>query len=294
MEKLLDDWIKYLVVDRNLSENTVSAYQRDVRGYIERVKADRDNFERLGPASVTSYIKNLRAGGISVRSTARKLSAIRMFFRFCVTQNRLESDPTENIETPGTSSRLPQVLNIGQVEALLAQPDESKPACKRDGAMLELLYSTGLRVSELVNMKLEDVHMTPGYILVMGKCSKERMIPIVGRAVDKLSGYITGARPKFFKKKNPPELFLTRLGGPMTRQMFWLTIKRYGRLAGIKRKITPHLLRHSFASHLLQGGADLRAVQMMLGHASVTSTQIYTHLNSWRLAELHRKSHPRG
>ncbi len=295
MNSLLDDWINYLAVERNLSENTISAYVRDVRGFWEFAKAvSPDDIEKLGSADVISHMKNLRENNISARSTARKLSAIRMFYRFAAIENRFETDPTENMETPGSASRLPRVLSLRQVEALLSQPDESKRDGARDAAMLELLYSTGLRASELVSLRLEDVRLTPGYITVMGKGSKERAVPVGGRGVERLSDYITGIRPKFIKKVNPPELFLTRLGRPMTRQMFWLIVKKYAVLAGIDRRISPHLLRHSFASHLLQGGADLRAVQMMLGHASITNTQIYTHLGGERLAEVHRKSHPRG
>lgn len=292
---LLDEWINYLAVERNLSENTISAYVRDVRGFWKFTKAvSPDDVEKLETADVISHMKNLRKNNISARSTARKLSAIRMFYRFAAIENRFENDPTETMETPGSQRRLPRVLSLQQVEALLLQPDESRRDGARDKAMLELLYSTGIRASELTGLLLDDVQLTPGYITVMGKGAKERSVPIGDKAVEKLSDYITGTRPQFIKKVNPPELFLTRLGRPMTRQMFWLIVKKYARMAGIDRKVSPHLLRHSFASHLLQGGADLRAVQMMLGHASITNTQIYTHLDGGRLAEVHRKSHPRG
>ncbi len=301
MHPFLDEWLTYLVVERNLSENTVSAYRRDVEDYLNYVQKLYPNaakalgqLETAKARDVAAYLRSLHKKKIGARSIGRKLSSIRMFHRYLTAEKIVETDPTENLEAPKSPRRLPHVLNSAQVERLLEQPDEQTPLGARDAAMMELLYSTGMRVSELVNLKTEDVYIAAGYIKTMGKGSKERVIPIGERAAEKITGYISGARPHFLKKSNPADLFITRLGKAMTRQMFWQIIKKYALKAGIRRKIYPHLLRHSFATHLLEHGADLRAVQMMLGHSSITTTEIYTHLERARLAQLVKKAHPRG
>jgi len=295
MNPLLDEWLSYLTVERNLSENTVDAYSRDVQDFLRHFAAHTAaSLELVKPSGLTAYFKKLMEQNISARSRGRKLSSIRMFYRYCVAEKRVESNPTENMENPAAAKYLPHILNTRQVESLLKQPDNATRDGARDATMLELLYSTGMRVSELVNVKTGDVNLGAGYLLTMGKGSKERIIPIGERAVEMVKNFIARTRPLFIKKTNPPELFLTRLGKPMTRQMFWRIIKKYALTAGIHQKISPHVLRHSFATHLLEHGADLRAVQMMLGHSSITTTQIYTHINRARLAEIHLKSHPRG
>jgi integrase/recombinase XerD len=294
MNQLLDEWLSHLAVERNLSENTIKAYHSDLESFISFFKIrDSASLGSVKPSGVVEYFRQLMAKKISARSRARKLSAIRAFYRYCVAEKKADANPVENMETPSSAKYLPRTLNPGQVDLLLQTPDVKTPAGARDSAMLELLYSTGLRVSELVNVKTGSVNMTAGYIITMGKGSKERLIPLGERAMDKIKEYLK-ARPTFAKKSNPPELFLTRLGKPMTRQMFWLTIKKYALNAGMSGKISPHALRHSFATHMLENGADLRAVQMMLGHSSITTTQIYTHVNRARLSQIHSKSHPRG
>ncbi len=296
MIPMLDDWLKYLTVERNLSENSVAAYDGDVSRYLEFVKAGSPpDLEALGPSDVTGYMKSLHEKKASARTLRRKLSAIRMFYRYLVREGMCKKDPTENIEIPALGRPLPKVLSGREVEDLLSQPDKKSRESMRNSAMMELIYSTGVRVSELVKVKTADVNLTAGFIIAMGKGSKERLIPIGERAVEKVTQYIKNVRGKFLKNTNPPELFLTRLGKPMTRQMFWQIIRNYAASAGITQKISPHMLRHSFATHLLQGGADLRSVQTMLGHESLATTQIYTHIGDVkRLAKVQREAHPRG
>ncbi len=292
---LLDEWLEHLIVERNLSENTVDAYRRDVAEFLAYFKSPpAPGLEQITAAALTGYFKTLLDNKIAARSRGRKLSAIRMFYRHLVAQKHVNADPTQNMENPGAAKYLPKVLNAKQVDALLEQPDQDAKEGLRDAAMLELLYSTGMRVSELVNVKSADLNMTGGYIMTMGKGAKERVIPLGERALDMVKRYYGKARPLYIKKTNPEALFLTRLGRPMTRQMFWRLIKKYAVKAGISAQISPHVLRHSFATHLLERGADLRAVQMMLGHSSMTTTQIYTHINRTRLAEIQAKAHPRG
>lgn len=292
---LLDEWLEHLIVERNLSENTIDAYRRDVSEFLAHFKSPTAlELERITTASLTGYFKTLLDNNIAARSRGRKLSAIRMFYRHLVAQKHVAADPVQNMETPGAAKYLPKVLNAKQVDALLEQPDQAAKEGLRDAAMLELLYSTGMRVSELVNVKGADLNMTGGYIMTMGKGSKERVIPLGERALEIVKRYYEEARPLYIKKTNPEALFLTRLGRRMTRQMFWRIIKKYAAKAGIATQISPHVLRHSFATHLLERGADLRAVQMMLGHSSMTTTQIYTHINRTRLAGIQAKAHPRG
>lgn len=292
---LLDEWLEHLIVERNLSENTVDAYRRDVAEFLAHFKSpSAQGLEHITAAELVGYFKTLLDNNIAARSRGRKLSAIRMFYRHLVAQKHVNADPARNMENPGAAKHLPKVLNSRQVDALLEQPDQDAKEGLRDAAMLELLYSTGMRVSELVNVKSADLNMTGGYLMTMGKGAKERIIPIGERALDMVKRYCERARPLYIKKTNPEALFLTRLGKPMTRQMFWQLIKKYAGKAGIPAQISPHVLRHSFATHLLERGADLRAVQMMLGHSSMTTTQIYTHINRTRLAEIQAKAHPRG
>lgn len=296
MIPMLDDWVGYLMVERNLSENTVSAYERDVGGYLKFLKAESPgDLEMPRPAGVTGYMKNMHDNNISARSLRRKLSAIRMFYRYLVQHGTCKKDPTENIEIPAIGRPLPKVLSGRDVTELLSRPDTNSREGARDSAMMALLYATGMRVSELVKIKVADVNLTAGFVLTMGKGSKERLIPIGETAIERVTDYLKNVRSRFLKKIDPPEMFLTRLGKGMTRQMFWQIIRRYAGSAGITQKISPHMLRHSFATHLLEGGADLRSVQAMLGHESLATTQIYTHVqDAERLASVHRESHPRG
>ena len=296
MIPMLDDWLKYLTVERNLSENSIAAYASDVSRFLMFIKAgSHADMEALGPGDVTSYMKSLHEKKASTRTLRRKLSAIRMFYRYLMREGVCKKDPTQNVEIPALGRPLPKVLSGVEVEELLSQPDKKSREGIRNAAMMELIYSTGMRVSELVTIKTADVNLASGFLLAMGKGSKERLIPIGERAVEKVTEYSNDVRGKFIKGSNPPELFLTRLGKAMTRQMFWQIIRKCAASAGIAQKISPHMLRHSFATHLLQGGADLRSVQTMLGHESLATTQIYTHMGDVkRLAKVQREAHPRG
>ncbi len=295
MNPLLDEWLSHLAVERNLSENTVSAYHSDLKDFLNFFKiSDPESLGAIRPSDVVKYFRRLmEKKGASARTRARKLSAIKAFYRYRAAETGAGSNPVENMETPSSAKYLPRAMNTAQVELLLKGPDVRTSDGARDSAMLEIMYSTGLRVSELVNITTGDVNLTAGYVIAMGKGSKERFVPMGDHAADKIRNYLK-IRPHYVKKSNPPELFLTRLGKPMTRQMYWLIIKKYALTAGIRGKISPHALRHSFATHLLENGADLRAVQMMLGHSNITTTQIYTHVNRTRLAEILAKAHPRG
>ena len=268
------------------------SYSRDLIKFSQFLVA-RD----LSPLKVTQdqierYIKTL-GERLSARSVVRNISAIKTFFRFLVSEGRIESSPARLLETPRTRHRLPGVLSQREVERLLAQPDAASPRGQRDCAMLEILYATGLRVSELVSLKMTNINMEAGYLRTLGKGAKERAVPMGGRALEAIKIYLLAGRLQLAKGRNSPYLFLNPSGRPMSRQGFWKIIKKYGAKAGIKKKISPHCIRHSFATHLLSAGADLRSVQVMLGHEDISTTQIYTHVTRERLKEVHEKYHPR-
>lgn len=289
---LIDQFVNHMRVERGLAENTVSAYSGDL---VELAKffenKDLNPFD-ISRKSIADYVSFLRKKH-SPRSVARKISATKMFFRFLASEGLIKIDPARLLETPHLPRSLPDVLNIEQIKQLLAQPDSTKAKGQRDNAMIELLYASGLRVSELINLKIQDVNLEAGFLRTMGKGSKERLVPFGEKARKAVIAYIQGGRAMLNKGGNSPYLFLNFRKKPMTRQGFWKIIKKYGKDAGIKKKITPHSLRHSFASHLLERGADLRAVQVMLGHEDISTTQIYTHVTRERLKELHEKCHPR-
>lgn len=292
MDSLADQFIDYLRIERGLADNTVQAYSRDLGRFYDFLET-----RSLSPVSVSQEQITEHAGmlgnNLSTGSVARNLSAIRMFFRFLVTEGKIKQNPARLLVTPRLSRRLPGVLSRSEVERLLSRPDPSKPGGQRDRAMLELLYATGLRVSELVNLKTLNINLESGYVRTLGKGSKERIVPMGEMAVEALREYLSDGRHRFTKGTNSPYLFLNFRGRPMTRQGFWKIIRKYGTEALIKKKITPHSIRHSFASHLLEAGADLRSVQIMLGHADISTTQIYTHVTRERLKEIHEKCHPR-
>ena len=286
-------FLDYLQVEKGLAKNSLASYAIDLRHfghYLADAALDLDRVERL---HIVKYFQALRSSGISARSVARALAAIRGLFRFLVAERHLKVDPTENIENPKLWSTLPKSLQPPEVEALLAAPDRSTADGLRDAAMLELLYATGLRVSELIKVRIDDLVMDAGFLRTMGKGSKERIVPFGDTAKEAIVHYIERGRPDLDKHADP-HLFLSRLGRPMSRQSFWMKITRYAREAGIKAHISPHVLRHSFATHLLENGADLRSVQMMLGHADISTTQIYTHVSRARLQKLYETFHPRA
>jgi integrase/recombinase XerD len=292
MDILADQFINYLRIELGLADNTVQAYSRDLIRFFQFLEKKNLKPLEVSKDQITEYT-SIIGRRLSSRSVARNISAVRSFFRFLVTEGRIKSSPTRLVETPRVSMRLPGVLSQADVEHLLSQPDVSRPIGQRDMAMLEILYATGLRVSELVNLKTQDLNLEAGYVRTLGKGSKERVIPMGEKAVAAVKEYLSSARIRLTKGTNSPYLFLTFRGRPMTRQGFWKIIKKYGRQALIKKKLTPHSIRHSFASHLLDAGADLRSVQVMLGHADISTTQIYTHVTRERLKDVHQKCHPR-
>ncbi|HEY0160559.1 MAG TPA: site-specific tyrosine recombinase XerD [Thermoanaerobaculia bacterium] len=286
-------FLDYLAVEKGLARNSLSAYATDLRHFGHYLKDQAVDLEQVERIHIVKYFQAIRGAGISARSVARALAAIRGLFRFLVAERHLKKDPTENLENPKLWSTLPKSLQPEEVEALLAAPDRSTPDGQRDAAMLELLYATGLRVSELIKVRLDEMVMDAGFLRTIGKGSKERIVPFGDTAKTTILQYVESGRRELDKYADP-HLFLSRLGRPMTRQSFWMKIVRYAREAGVKSHISPHVLRHAFATHLLENGADLRSVQMMLGHADISTTQIYTHVSRARLQKMYETFHPRA
>ena len=294
MDQHLDLFLNYLLVEKGLSANTIEAYSRDTARYLDSLA--KSGIASIGEAravDVATFIGSLQARGVGPRSRARALSAVKMFHRFLMIENYCATDPTSVIDAPKIVSKLPDVLQGREVEMLLAAPAGDDTIDLRDRAMLHLLYATGLRVSELVALKMRDVNLTAGYLLTMGKGNKERLVPIGETARRMVGDYVSAIRVRF-QGAELQHLFISRLGKRMTRQSFWNIIKKRAREAGLMKVISPHTLRHSFATHLLENGADLRSVQVMLGHADLSTTQIYTHVTRERLKRLHQEHHPRG
>lgn len=295
MNDYLDLFISYLTVEKGLSGNTRIAYSRDLVRYLDFLeKAGRRKPGDISATDITAFMIDLQKGKISARSRGRSLSAIRMFHKFLMIENYADHNPAAIIEAPRTLHKLPQFLESREVDALFAACDGKRSEDLRDRAMLELLYATGLRVSELVNLKLREINLDSGYLMTVGKGNKERLVPIGESAREWVAVYLESVRPKLDPVKQNLSLFLSRLGAAMTRQAFWNIIKKRAGIAAIRKNISPHTLRHSFATHLLENGADLRSVQIMLGHADLSSTQIYTHVTRERLKRLHQQIHPRG
>jgi integrase/recombinase XerD len=294
MNDYLDLFLAYLTVEKGLTKNTLEAYSRDVSAYLDFLEGSaHTELRQVRPTDVANFIAGLKSAGLAPRSRARALSAIRMFHRFMVVENYCEFNPTSVIESPRVPGKLPSVLSTADVEALLNAPSGSSLTDIRDRAMLQLLYATGLRVSELVSLKLIDVNLQAGYLLTSGKGEKERLIPVGDAAKKAIAEYLAASRSGPVPVESRV-LFLSRFSEKMSRQSFWNIIKKRALEAGIVKSISPHTLRHSFATHLLENGADLRSVQMMLGHADLATTQIYTHLSGDRLKKIHKQLHPRG
>jgi len=291
---LVDQYLNYLLIEKGLSKKTIESYSSDLTRYLNFLKTKKiKTISNADTPAILKHLISLRNAGLGARSRARHLVSIRGFYRFLVEEKVIENDPTRIIDLPKSGLRLPDVLSFEEVERLLNAPDINKPTGARDAAMIELLYAAGLRVSELINLKLQDINLEACFVRVFGKGSKERVIPIGLYAKEKIDYYIKTFRSKLLKNLASPYLFVARAGKPMTRQGFWKLFGKYGQKAGIARKIKPHSLRHSFASHLLEGGADLRSVQIMLGHVDISTTQIYTHVAREHLKKIHEKFHPR-
>ncbi len=295
IDVLIDQYLNYLLIEKGLSNATLASYSSDVIRYQQFLQ--KKGVRRLSETDTPLILKHLiglRNSGLGARSRARHLVAIRGCYRFAVHEKFLKHDPSRLVDLPKIGLKLPDVLSVDEVSELLSKPDTSKPVGARDAAMLELLYAAGLRVSELVNLKLQNINLEAGFVRVFGKGSKERVVPIGLHAQTKIEFYIQNYRKTTLKNQPSPYLFVARAGKPITRQGFWKLLRRYGDQTQLHKNITPHSLRHSFATHLLEGGADLRAVQVMLGHVDISTTQIYTHVTRKHLKELHQKFHPRG
>ncbi len=295
MDSSVDRFLVYISVERGLSRNTVSAYSSDLLRFVDYLSSN--GIERpheISEAHILSFLEELQKSGVSTRSSVRYLSSLRSFFKFMVRFGRLDSNPMELMESPRFLSRLPGYLTTKEVTDLLSAPNVEKSGGLRDRAMLETLYASGLRVSELIGLKISDLNLDTGYLITCGKGEKERIVPLGDSAISWLEKYLEDVRTILDKGSGEGFIFLNRSGKSLSRQYFWKVIKNYAKKAGIKKEISPHTIRHSFATHLLAGGADLRSVQAMLGHEDVTTTEIYTHVEKERLKEVHKKYHPRS
>ncbi len=296
MKQCLSEFLNYLSVERGLAKNTLTAYEHDLVSYREYLKdaMGLTGFEAVQRDHVTGYMQHQKSSGLSTTSICRSLAAIRTFHRFLVRENFSKEDPVDLIDTPRTWKRVPAVLTQAEIDAMIKAAQGRGWQVERDRAILELFYASGLRVSELVGLKVENVNVKMGFVRCIGKGSKERLIPVGGKAVEAVEKYCSSGRLKVLKGRSSADLFITRLGKKMSRQSAWKIIKFYAHKAGIKKTIKPHTLRHTFATHLLEHGADLRSVQEMLGHSDISTTQIYTHVDRERLRSVHQQFHPRG
>lgn len=293
-EHHLDRLQQYLIVEKGLSRNTLAAYLSDLQRFKDFLQQEAlPAFQNLIPEHITGYLAERRRQGVAARTLARELVSIKTLYRFLREEGTLAVDPTEQISTPQQRQVLPDVLSLDEVEQLLEAPDRDTPLGKRDAAMLEVLYATGLRVSELVELSLGDVHAATGCIKVLGKGGKERLVPMGEVAAKRVEDYVLAGRLDLAKGRQAAALFINRSARGLTRQALWKIVKKYVRQVAIHKSISPHTLRHSFATHLLAGGADLRSLQHMLGHVDISTTQIYTHVVQQRLQAVYTAHHPR-
>jgi len=293
----IEDYIHFIRVERQLSANTLASYRRDLEGYAQHLQDVQQlkDYNEVNREHILLHLENLRTEGKTARTVARHISSIRSFHQFLLREKVTTTDPTVHLEMPQVEQKLPRVLSIEEIDALIATPDRSKPQGVRDIAMLELLYASGMRISELIELNIEDIHLTMGFVRVFGKGRKERIIPLGKGALNAISKYLERARYELQGKYPKTDaLFISHRGKRLTRQGCWKIIKEYAQKARINKELTPHVLRHSFATHLIENGADLRAVQEMLGHADIATTQIYTHVSKTRLSEVYKQFHPRA
>ncbi|HHY34132.1 MAG TPA: site-specific tyrosine recombinase XerD [Firmicutes bacterium] len=295
MATLIDQFIGYLGNERGLALNTLESYSRDLKQYQEFLeKGGSETLVSASQSTIVAYLMYLRKQGKATATIARRLAALKAFYHFLIKENVVDRDPTDALASPKLERKLPKVLTVEEVDLLLAQPDTKSPHGLRDKAMLELLYATGIRVSELTSLNIGDVDLQEAVVRCRGKGSKERLVPMGTMAINALSAYLSQGRPKIIQDPKEKALFVNHHGSRLTRQGFWKIVKKYAAQAGIRKEITPHTLRHSFATHLLENGADLRAVQEMLGHADISTTQIYTHITKSRLKDVYSRTHPRA
>ena len=297
MEDGLKDFIHYLTVEKGLAKNTLISYERDLKSYMKYVKNVEQvgSWNDVGRANIVAFLKSLREDGKSPRTIARHIASIRSMHQFLLRDKQTEQDPSVHIDTPQKERKLPKVLSMEEVEALMEAPKGQDKFARRDRAMLEIMYATGMRVSEMISLDVQDVHGSMGFVRCVGKGNKERIIPIGQTALKAVEAYLSGGRTELLSKKHRTDaLFLNHHGQRLSRQGFWKILKRLAGEANIQKELTPHTLRHSFATHLLMNGADLRSVQEMLGHADISTTQIYTHITNTRLKDVYTKFHPRA
>jgi integrase/recombinase XerD len=296
MQELLTKYFNYLLIERGVAQNTLESYGRDLRRFLLFVQEEKrlTDVHEVTPEVIVEYLVRIKNEGLAANSMNRSLAALRGFYKYLLREKIIIQTPLANIELAKVWMKLPDTVSKEEMNAILAQPGDQTTAAIRNTAMLELLYATGIRVSELINLTMNSVNWQVGFLIVMGKGSKERIVPIGKIAYDCARRYVDEVRPQLMQKKSTDVLFLNRFGGKFTRQGFWKIVVGYAKKTGLQKKVYPHTFRHSFASHLLEGGADLRTVQVMLGHADISTTQIYTHITRERLREIHQKYHPRG
>lgn len=295
MDELIQNYIDYLIIEKGLSKNSVASYSTDLVQFLNFLEAQGiEQFVSVDTAAILAWLVDLRKKGLSAKSRARHLISVRGLFRFLVMEKKVSKNPMKDVDIPKSGLALPKFLTISEINRLLTEPDTRKPREMRNAAMMEIMYGAGLRVSELISLRMQDISLDMNVVRIMGKGSKERMVPIGSAARRITMEWINNGREQLLNKVPSPFLFVARAGKPMTRQAFWKIIKKYALQANIHKNVTPHTLRHSFATHLLEGGADLRSVQTMLGHSDISTTQIYTHISKEYLIQMHTKFHPRN
>ena len=294
MTDVVVEYLGALQAERGASRNTLSAYRRDLTDFTQFLNAQHRSLRRASPDDIVGYLARLRTRGLRPASVARRISALRGLYKHLVREGELRRDPTENLEAPSRTRSLPRTLSREVVAALIESPDLKEPRGVRDRSVLELLYATGMRASECLGLTLDDVNLSAGYVVCMGKGRKQRLVPVGGEAAQWVSRYLRDVRPLYTRVRDSGRLFVNPRGGRLSRQSLWTIVRRAAARAGLRQRISPHVLRHSFASHLLEGGADLRSIQAMLGHADIATTQIYTHLPSATLLTMYRRFHPRA
>ncbi|MDI6743259.1 MAG: site-specific tyrosine recombinase XerD [Smithella sp.] len=296
MRELLTKYFNYLIIERGVADNTLESYGRDLRRFALFLQESKkiSDIRHVTPEVIIEYLTQIKRENLSANSMNRALAAMRGFYKYLIREKICKDNPLANIELAKVWMKLPDTISKEEMKLILAQPGDQSDSAIRNTAMLELLYATGIRVSELINLTLNSINWQVGFVIVMGKGSKERIVPVGRVAYDCVRRYVDEVRPRFMQKKATDVMFLNRFGGKFTRQGFWKIVVGYAKKAGLQKKVYPHTFRHSFASHLLEGGADLRTVQVMLGHSDISTTQIYTHVTRERLKEIHQKYHPRS
>jgi integrase/recombinase XerD len=294
MKELVDEFLNYLSLERGLAKNTISAYRKDLEKYSAYLKVKNIGpVDKIKRSDINSFLMELKDKRLNASTISRNLTAVKMFHKFLLSEGKSKDDITSVLDSPKLWKHIPDVLSVSEIEKIIFQPNLRNNQGIRDRAILETLYATGMRVSEAVNLKLDGINLDVGFLRCIGKGNKERIIPLGKKAIEAIKRYLDAARPRLLNTKESEFLFISRLGKKISRQSLWKMIKKYAKEARIKKPIKPHTLRHSFATHLLERGADLRSVQEMLGHSSISTTQIYTHINKDRLKNIHRQFHPR-